>query len=117
MKRSRMILSTSMIGLAGLILVLNLTSPTEVGPLGVLLFFTTLFIVIFGLVSFLMGIFLRMANKKKEMSGKDYLYATVITFGPIMLLMARSFGAISVWTVGLIAIFLFLVGFLVYKKV
>lgn len=106
-----------MIGLAGLILVLNLTSPTEVGPLGVLLFFTTLFIVIFGIVSFLMSVFYRMASKKKELTGKDYLYATVITFGPIMLLMARSFGAISVWTVGLIAIFLFLVGFLVYKKV
>jgi hypothetical protein len=106
-----------MIGLAGLILVLNLTSPTEVGPFGVLLFFTTLFIVIFGIVSFLMSVFCRMASKKKELTGKDYLYATVITFGPIMLLMARSFGAISIWTIGLIAIFLFLVGFLVYKKV
>ena len=117
MKRSRIILSISMIGLAGLILVLNLTSPTEVGPFGVLLFFTTLFVVIFGIVSFLMGVFCRMASKKKELTGKDYFYATVITFGPIMLLMARSFGAISIWTVGLIAIFLFLVGFLVYKKV
>ena len=117
MTRSRIILSISMIGLAGLILVLNLTSPTEVGPFGVLLFFTTLFIVIFGIVSFLMSVFCRMASKKKELTGKDYLYATVITFGPIMLLMARSFGAISIWTIGLIAIFLFLVGFLVYKKV
>lgn len=117
MKRSRIILSISMIGLAGLILVLNLTSPTEVGPFGVLLFFTTLFIVIFGIVSFLMSVFCRMASKKKELTGKDYLYATVITFGPIMLLMARSFGAISIWTIGLIAVFLFLVGFLVYKKV
>ena len=76
-----------------------------------------LFIVIFGIVSFLMSVFCRMASKKKELTGKDYLYATVITFGPIMLLMARSFGAISIWTIGLIAIFLFLVGFLVYKKV
>ncbi|MBR6965110.1 hypothetical protein IKH83_02235 [Candidatus Saccharibacteria bacterium] len=117
MKRNRVILSISMIGLAGLILVLNLTSPTEAGPLGVLLFFTTLFIVIFGLVSFLMSVFYRMTSHKKEMGGKDYLYAAVITFGPIMLLMARSFGAISIWTVGLIFIFLFLVGFLVYKKV
>ncbi len=117
MKRNRVILGISLAGLAGLVLMLNFTSPTEVGPFGVLLFFTTLFVVIFGLVSLLMGIFLRMANKKKEMGGKDYLYATVITFGPIMLLMARSFGALSIWTVGLIAIFLFLVGFLVYKKV
>lgn len=96
---------------------LNLVSPTEVGPLGVLLFFTTLFVVVFGLVSFLMSVFYKMSGKKNEMMGKDYLYSTVISFAPIMLLMARSFGAISLWTIVLIFAFLFLVGFLIYKKV
>ena len=46
-----------------------------------------------------------------------FTYAVVLAFGPIMLLLARSFGAISLWTVSLIAIFLALAEFLVYKRI
>lgn len=115
--RDQLIMGISIIGLAGLIVMLNFMSPTEAGPLGVLLFFTTLFVVVFGLVVFLMKSFYKITGKKKVMAGKDYLYSAVITFGPIMLLMAGSFGAINVWTAILIGIFLFLVGFLVNKKI
>ncbi|MBQ3280513.1 hypothetical protein IJG92_02570 [Candidatus Saccharibacteria bacterium] len=50
------------------------------------------------------------------MKRKDYLSAAVMAFGPIMVIMARSFGAINLWTLSLIAIFLILAEFLVYKK-
>lgn len=66
---------------------------------------------------FLMQAFLKIAFKKSNPKNKDYLYAAVLAFGPIMLLMARSFGAISVWTIGLIVLFLILAEFLVVKRI
>lgn len=117
MKHNRVIYILSIIGLAALILMFNLTSPTEIGPFGVLLFFTTLYLVFFGAVTLLLQAFMRIAFKKKAMSRKDYLYSAILAFGPIMLLMARSFGAINLWTASLIVIFLALAEFLIYKRI
>ena len=117
MKHNRIIIITSIIGLIALILMLNLTSPTEIGPSGVLLFFTTLYVVSFGLVTFITKMFYSLALKRTNFRNKDYLYASVAAFGPVMLLMARSFGAVTVWTVGLIILFLVLAEFLVCKRV
>lgn len=117
MKHNHIIYIISIIGLAALILMFNLTSPTEIGPFGVLLFFTTVYIVFVGLATLLMQSFFRFAFGKKELSNKDYLYAAVLAFGPIMFMMARSFGAINLWTIGLIVMFLLLSEFLVYKRI
>ena len=117
MKHNRIVYSISILGLAVLILMLNIASPTEIGPFGVLLLFTTLYLVFFGIITFLFQLFVRIAFKKKELSNKDYLYSAVLAFGPIMLLMARSFGAINLWTISLIVIFLSLAEFLVYKRI
>ena len=117
MKRNRIIYLVSGIGLAVLILMLTLTSPTDIGPFGVLLFFTTLYLVSFGLITLCMQAFLKIALKKSTFRNKDYLYSAVLAFGPIMFLMARSFGAINPWTIGLIIVFLFLSEFLVYKRI
>lgn len=109
-----------MLGIAGatiLVLLLVFTSPTAIGPLGVLVFFTTLYITIFSLFANALAVFYRLAYKKNTMRRKDYLFAAVMAFGPIMVIMARSFGAINLWTLSLIAIFLILAEFLVYKKV
>ena len=117
MKHNRIIYSISIIGLAALVLMLSLTSPTEIGPLGVLLFFTTIYVVCFGLATFLLQAFIKLALGRTELRNKDYLYSAVFAFGPIMLLMARSFGAINLWTISLITIFLLLTEFLVAKRV
>ena len=117
MKHNRIISAISIVGLAALILMLVFTSPTEIGPFGVLLFFTTVYIVTFGIVTLLMQTFMRLAFKKEVFRGKDYLYSAVLAFGPIMFLMARSFNAINLWTVGLICFFIFLAEFLVAKRV
>lgn len=117
MKHNRVILILGITGLAALTLMLTITSPTEIGPLGVLLFFTTLYMVFFCAIILLLQAFLRLAFKRKELKSKDYLYAAVLAFGPIMLLMARSFGAINLWTVVLTVIFLSLAEFLVYKRI
>ena len=117
MKHNRIISVVSIVGLAALILILNFTSPTEIGPFGVLLFFTTVYIVSFGIVTLLMQSFARLAFAKKQFNRKDYLYSAILAFGPIMFLMARSFGAINIWTTGLICLFIFLAEFLVAKRI
>ena len=117
MKHNRIISVVSIVGLAALILILNFTSPTEIGPFGVLLFFTTIYIVSFSIVTLLMQSFVRLAFDKKQFNRKDYLYSAILAFGPIMFLMARSFGAINIWTTGLICLFIFLAEFLVAKRI
>ena len=116
MKHNRIIYSISIIGLAALLLMLNLTSPTEIGPFGVLLFFTTVYITFVGIFTLLLQVFLRIAFGR-ELRSKDYLYAAVLAFAPIMFMVARSFGAINLWTASLIIVFLILAEFLVMKRV
>ena len=103
-------------GLAVLLFMLIFTSPTTIGPIGVLLFFTTLYATLFGLFTLLMRVFYRLAFSITTFRNKDYMYSAVLAFGPIMILMARSFGAITPWTVSLIIFFIILAEFLVYKR-
>jgi len=117
MKHNRVILVISIIGLAALLFMLNFTSPNQIGPLGVLLFFTTVYVVSFGMATLLLSIFLKLAFKRGELRGKEYLYSAIVAFAPCMLLMARSFGAINLWTLCLIAIFIILAEFLASKRV
>lgn len=117
MKHNHIAIIISIIGLAALFSMLSFTSPTEIGPLGVLLFFTTVYIVSFGLSLLALSLFYKLAFKKNTFRGKDYLYAAVFAFIPIMFLMARSFGAINLWTSSLIIIFVFLAEFLVAKRI
>ncbi len=117
MKHNQFVTIVSVIGLTALIFMLFLTSPTDIGPLGVLVFFTTLYVTMFGATTVCVRLFMRAAFKKNELTRKDYLYSAILAFGPIMFLMARSFGAISPWTISLIIVFLGLAEFLVYKKV
>ena len=116
MKHNRIILALSLIGLAVLILMLNYTAPMEIGPLGVLLFFTTFFVVVFGAFVYLLKLFFWLAFGRKEWRKKDYAYAVVAAFGVMMLMMVRAFGVLSWWTGGLVIFCVGMVEFLVYKK-
>ena len=116
MKHNRVVLALSLLGLAGLILMLNFTSPTDIGPLGVLIFFVMLYVVLFGASVFVWKTFYRLALARTVFRVKDYIYAAVMAFGPIMLLMARSFGVVTIWTVCLMIIFVILAEFLVAKR-
>ena len=81
------------------------------------MFFVLVYLVSFGFISLLFKIFYKLALKREQFRNKDYLYAAVLAFLPVMILMARSFGAVTPWTVSLIAVFLFLTEFLVYKRI
>ncbi|MBR3319515.1 hypothetical protein IKG06_03340 [Candidatus Saccharibacteria bacterium] len=116
--RGRIIPILSIFSLFGILFMLNYTTPKEAGVLGVLVFFTMIFIALFGLMVELVKIFQRILKDKngkdKEISeNKTYMYATVVAFGPIILLVARS---VNLLTIALVAIFVFLGCFLIYKR-
>ena len=114
MKHNRIIYCVSILGLAALTLMLNLTSPTEIGPFGVLLFFTMVYVLAFGICTFLVRIFVGITDHR-GLRKVDYVYAAILGLGPLMLLMVQSFGSFSFWTVGLIIIFEILACFMLKK--
>lgn len=97
-----------------LLVMLNFTTPAGIGPLGVLVFFTTIYVLMLGISVALVKLFLRLTGR--QAGRKSYLYGAVIAFGPIMLLLAQSLKTMSPLTVALVALFVFLGCFLVNKR-
>ncbi len=110
----RLIPVFSLLAAVILLVMLNFTSPTEIGPFGVLVFFTTFYVLVFGIAVGIVKIFAKLMGK--QMGRKEYLYGVVIAFGPIMLMLAQSLGSISILTVALTVLFVLLGCFLVSKR-
>ena len=113
---NRLIKMSSLIALAVMMVMLNFTTPAEVGPLGVLVFFTTVYIVVLGVASGLVALFYKITKRKTELGRKDYYYAAALGFGPILVLLVLAFGSLSLWTGALIVLFEALVCLIVNKK-
>ena len=93
---------------------LNFTTPVSVGPPGVLVFFGAVYLLMYGIAYLVVKVFA--AVGRHRMGRKQYIYAAVLAFGPIMLLLAQSMGSVSFLTVGLTVAFIFLACFLISKK-
>lgn len=113
---NQLILLISLAAFIVLVAMINLTTPAEVGPLGVLVIFTAIYAVVLGVATAIIFLFRRTMGKKNGMRKKDYCYAAVMAFGPIMLILMQSFGSISFFTVLLVAVFVLLGCFLVNKR-
>ena len=108
-----LISGSTLIAAVILLLMLNFTTPAGIGPFGVLVFFTTFYILMFGIATGIVRIFVKLLDRK--MGNKEYLYGVVLAFGPIMLLLLQSMGGLTIWTVGMMVIFVLLGCFLVSK--
>lgn len=111
---NRLILLVSLVATIVLLAMLNLTTPTEIGPLGVLVFFTMVYAAVFGFAVLVLWGLRKAAGK--ELVRKDYYYAVTVAFGPIMLLLVQSFDNLNFFTIGLVVLFVFLLCFLVKKR-
>ncbi len=109
----RLILLLSLIAAVVMLFMLNFTTPAGVGALGVLVFFSACYVLALGIAVLLVRLFTRLAGKK--MGHKGYLYAAVIAFGPIMLLLVQSLGALTPITLVLVVTLILLVCFLISK--
>lgn len=110
----RLIPVLSLLAAVVLLVMLNFTTPTGIGPLGVLVFFAAVYVVMLGIAQLLVRGVMRLAIH--GVSSKENLYSAVIAFGPIMLLLAKSLGSLGWFTVGLVMVFVFLACFLIAKR-
>jgi len=101
----------------GILLMLNFTSPLQAGATGVLVFFIMVFIFLYGVMYEVIKVVQKILSGAGKVKGgaekRAYMYATVAAFGPIILLTIRT---LNVFTVMLVAIFVFLNCFLIYKR-
>ena len=105
----------SIISLVVLIAMLNTTNPTSVGPLGVLVFFTTLYFLMFMAARIIIKIVYKIIIHK-GWGMKDELYAVALAFAPIMLLFMKSFATINIFSMFLVGLFELITCFLIAKK-
>lgn len=110
----RLIPVLSLLSAVILLTMLNFTTPVGIGPLGVLIFFVAVYMLMFGLNFAIVKIFTKAIGHK--VGKKSYLYSAVIAFGPIMLLLAQSLGSVNVVTVVLMIVFVILACFLISKR-
>ena len=111
----RLIPVLSLISAVILLVMLNFTTPVGVGPLGVLVFFTTFYMLMYGLAMLIVRAFAKVLGD--NVGKKQYLYGAVLAFGPMILLMlAPSLGVLNPAALGLMTVFVALGCFLVKCK-
>lgn len=94
---NRIMLLLSLVSIIVILVMINFTTPTGVGPLGVLVFLVMLYVLIFGVVNGIVAMFMKAAGKRSSEMKKRCIAAT-ISFGPIMLLLIQSFGSLNILT-------------------
>lgn len=113
---NRFIPVVSLISMAILLVLLNFTTPTSLGPVGVLIFFVLVYMIMLGVVTGAVAIFRKILGKKGEMGRKDYGCAVIIAFAPILLLVCQSLGMLNLMVVIIVAMVIFLGCFWMLKR-
>ena len=109
-------MTIGLVATAVMLWLLVFTTPFGIGPFGVLVFFTMIYIMFFGFTILIQMIFGRILGKNSSVSTKGYLYATVISFGCVLAMLMNAFQ--ESWIVAILtgSIFAVLGCFLVNKK-
>ena len=106
-----------------LLAMMFLTSPTMVGPAGVLVFFTTSYLLFLGLAVIFCKLFFSLrgkfnrAKKVQNLNKKSLRYGAVIALAPVILLLIGTFGGISIIEVALTFVLEVLLCFLTSRNV
>ena len=103
----KLLLILSIVAFFFLAAMMFLTSPSTIGPLGVLAFFTLVYVLFLGLAVIGCRLFFTLKEKfNREAAGnvkkKSYYYGLVIALAPLLLLLCGSFGGIRIIEVFLV---------------
>jgi hypothetical protein len=90
---NRVFLFMSIVAAVILAAMLFFTTPAGLGPLGIFAFFVMTYVVVLGIMTVLIQIFVRFVYKRKKMNWKDYADAAILAFWPVMVLVFISLGA------------------------
>jgi hypothetical protein len=94
------------------------TSPSGVGPLGILIFLLASYVLFLGLAVFCCRLFFRFRaylNKAHEggIEKKSYYYGAAVAIAPILLMVCSSLGGINLIEIGLVLVVEFILCFLI----
>lgn len=113
----KVILTLTLLAVAGLAVILQTTTPATIGPLGVLTVFILLYVSVLGGLTFLLfegsRVIARAARKMKLRQparamplGRAYYFSTVLALGPVILIGMQSVGTVGFYEVLLVAAFI-----------
>jgi hypothetical protein len=113
----KVIVSSTLIAFIILVIVLQTTNPSTVGPLGLLAVFFLLYVIFLGAVTELVWVgskviswLSRRLRTRRPIHSmpltRAYYYSTVLALGPVMVLAMQSIGSLGVYELVLIALFL-----------
>ncbi|HRF28874.1 MAG TPA: hypothetical protein PL051_04530 [Candidatus Saccharibacteria bacterium] len=122
----RIVGGSSIAALIVLFILLQATTPSQVGPLGLLAVFFLLYVVLVGVATLILlwgsnalAIAARPFTSKRPVKPvalqKSYYYASVLALAPVMILAMKSIGSLGVYQLVLVGIFL-LIGLLYVAK-
>ena len=120
---TKLLLIVSAVSLVILLAMMFLTSPSTVGPVGVLVFFTMAYLFFLGLAVFCCRLFFLVRGKMdhakaaNNLQKKSLRYGVVIAIAPVALLLAGSFGGITIGEIALVAGLEILLCFLTSRNV
>lgn len=100
-----------------LIILLQTTTPTTIGPLGILIVFILMYVSVLGVLTFLlfwssyyvakMSSSVTVKRPPQRLSlVRSYYFSSVVALGPVMLVGMQSVGQVGVYEVGLIFLFI-----------
>jgi hypothetical protein len=118
----KIIFAVELLSIILLVVMMNFTTPTEIGPFGVLIFFMLVYVVCLGICTCVLywffwvkGVFSDKGSGVANVK-KSYVYGSVVAFGPVMMLATQSFGGLNLLEVSLIVFFVIIACFLVSKR-
>ena len=99
-----------------LLFFVSVTTPATAGPLGILIVFICLYVVVFGsLTFFLWGVHRTIVKLLKPFTvrrpvqsltlQRSYYYSSVLALAPVMLIGMQSVGPLTIYEVGLVTFF------------
>ena len=113
-------------GLTGLILLLQLTTPATIHPVGILMVFICIYLLVLGVLTFFIfwgsrayaRLLSSVTAKQYQVASlaTTYQYATIISLGPVMILAMRTVGGLSLSDVVFVVIFVSLACFYVWRR-
>lgn len=112
----RVIVGGSLSALVVLLVLLQLTTPATIGPLGLLLVFVMIYVLVLGVLTFFVFGLSRVGMRLSGLLSlsrplrplplkRAYYYSTVLALAPVMLLGMQSVGTIGVYEVILVVLF------------
>ena len=108
-----------------IVVIVQYTTPSQVGPFGVLMLFLCIYIVMIYIIGGILRLVRAVLQRRKplapgrvllQQTESVYYYASVLAAVPVLLLGMQSVGALSWWSLLLTALFVALGLLYVYKR-